>query len=131
TLQQIITVQSKRDETNKEAIKDVLIFNHPAFQRLQNQLGLRFKITFTNVGELNEFLEAFGFTRTQDPFLDYLEWQRINKAKTTKFTLKIDESLFDESNNLRPWDITTWNDSFIMIEREEIPVDIDDDDLPF
>lgn len=131
TLQQIITVQSERDESSKDAIKDIIIFNHPAFHRLQNQLGLKFRMTFTNLGELNEFLQTFGFERNYDPFLDCIEWNRTNNAKTTKYTLKVDESLFDESKNLKPWDITTWDDSLIMIEREEIPLDINDDDLPF
>jgi hypothetical protein len=130
TLQQIISVQSERDETNKDVIKDILIFNHPAFLRLKEQLGLNIRITFTTFGELDAFLVALGFAHETDPFLDHYEWQKISKSGTTKMLLKVNPCIFDESKNLKPWDITTWDDSYILLEREEI-VNINDDDLPF
>ncbi|WP_042167637.1 DUF4062 domain-containing protein [Paenibacillus gorillae] len=132
TLQQIISVQSKRDETNQDTIRDIILFNHPAFNRLAEQLNMPFRTVFTTKTELDNFLKACGYIDKSDPFYFDYEYHRTTKNNDTKYILKVNGALFSEEGNLKPWDPNKWDDAYIIVERQEVTKnEISEDDLPF
>lgn len=61
TVQQLTTYLKEANSKNDEAVKQILIENHPLFSELRKVMGWKFPIIFHNNSELKELLLPWGY----------------------------------------------------------------------
>lgn len=116
TLNQLVNYLVEERKNGDQAFKEILLANHPAFNELQTQLTIPYRIFFSNILELNELLKARSFkpvpTEAWDG-LEYNEW--LNNKTEPNQLLKIHNSIFDENDKLRIFTPDQWQESFVKI----------------
>jgi hypothetical protein len=129
TLQQFVDFLTKASQNNEEAIKSLLLVNHPAFRRLAKLTGTQYRIFFENLDELNKWLEARNF-EPQSP--DQYDGDSIHEwwHPKTQYVLKITHNIFDENGRLLNFG-SSWEDNWISTRKVEPPPADEPDDLPF
>ncbi|QDV26914.1 DUF4062 domain-containing protein [Aureliella helgolandensis] len=112
TLAALIKYTTKeRDET----IKSILVHGHPVFAQLADAANIGIRIQFYNKKELTTLMTTFGF---EVDFMNELEFTKTRSG--TKTTIKVDESIFDSDNLLRPMSDDQWKNNFVTVDKEEI-----------
>jgi hypothetical protein len=126
TLDQLVVFLTEERRSQDQAIQDILLSNHPAFQQLRSLTGTPYRVFFTNHRELAAWLKARGYSfvskeRWDDP--KYEEWLLKEDL------LKIFTDIFDEDGKLKVYTGEEWNEDWItkepyieaVIEEEELP----------
>lgn len=135
-------VQFLVDEKGKgdKAVQEILFAHHPVFESLYSVLRNRYRIYFTTLTELNDWLQiAKGFRKDEfevDP--DYYEWTRDLKipSKPEIQTLYVAKKLFGDDGRLLPMLPASWNSDWVKLEKVAKKVSpaekaAADDDIPF
>jgi hypothetical protein len=138
TVGQLVSYLTERMENGDKAVHEILFANHPIFEYLKNLLKNKYRVYFTSLSELNEWLEAARqFTQISEEAEDYedqYEWERTIRTKEGKeiWTLYVAKSLFDSDGALKPLTQSRWNADHVRYgknpERNQAVVD---DDIPF
>ena len=118
-----LTEERKSDE----AIKNILVVNHPAFRRLATLTKTPYRVFFSTLDEMKQWLRARGWKAINEETWDpdsVAEWNN-EKLGYIKFVAR----LFDENDKLLLFTEGDWDDSWIQLVVPA-PAD-DDDDLPF
>lgn len=129
TLNQLVLFLTEERKQGDQAIKDILLSNHPLFAALRKALSIPYPIIFRSIDEMNAL---FAARKTQE--VDPADWDDKNYMEyLSKWTkkdrlLKICRELFDDSGALKPMTPDAWNDDFVSISDIE---NKQDDDLPF
>lgn len=126
TLKQLVTYLTNEKETGSEAIREILLANHPAFNAVKNAINTNIRIYFANVEELNALLSAFGYH--YNLFIDnenYDYWENNDGKK-----IRISKKLFTDDKKLKIIDINEWDNDFVKKILKPTPTNLDDD-LPF
>lgn len=147
TLDEMVKYLQEEKSKGQQAVQDIVLSHHPIFAALRAETKNPYRLFFTNLKELEEWLStARSFERvTKDPKAGYYQWMRTYKpvptpgrrATPTQYhVLSIAERLFDEEQKLRPMPQGGWRDEYLEIERLEekpanYPHDPFDDDIPF
>ena len=129
TLRQLVTFLSSEKEKGDQAIRDILLSNHPAFEQIKQSLEVPYRVFFTTRFELNDWIKNRRFEATWDPWddkIDHYIWVADLQEHKTTFT--VDASVFDDEGRLIPCTPEEWDDSLITVTREESPTK---DGLPF
>lgn len=136
-------VQFLADEKGKgdKAVQEILFSNHPVFEDLRQKLRNKYRIYFTTIAELREWLDVAKSFTEEDVFLfdeDFYEWYReiSSRGKVDIQTLKVSKSLFGEDGRLLSMTAASWKDEWVKVERVAKKVSEpakvkDDDDIPF
>jgi hypothetical protein len=140
TLNQLVTFLTKERRSQDEAIRSILLVNHPAFEELRRHTGTPYRIVFMNEDELKTWLEVRNFKPSNvfewdDENVEEWVLQRGNKTAT----LKISRDIFDDDGKLRILTREEWDPTWIQLQEVQSrptssgpsPFDADDDDLPF
>lgn len=110
-----------------------MLNNHPIFNSLRKKLGVRYRVYFTNLRELGEWLAARSYTPVAEKYWDsptYMEWTKGDPGDGK--LLKIAKTLFDKSNKLKVMTPEEWNDGNILLGDYPVPESISEkDDIPF
>lgn len=136
-------VQFLVDEKGKgdKAVQEILFSNHPLFEALHSSLRNKYRIYFTTLTELNDWLSVAKSFR-KDEFevdADFYEWFRDlrspNKPVETQ-ALFVSKKLFAEDGHLLPMLPSSWNPEWVRLEKvlkkaAPAPKPTDDDDIPF
>jgi hypothetical protein len=123
TLSKIIEYTTReRDET----IKSILIHSHPVFNQIAQATGIKIRIFFSDLDELNTLLKTFGFEEFPFPEDNYYQYDRI--CSDSKTTLEISKDIFDDANKLKAVEQGEWDRSFVKHNVEKIKLE---DDVPF
>lgn len=132
TLDQLVTFLTEERRAGDNAIKDILLSNHPIFEAIRSELKIPYRVFFTNREELILLLKARQFKPVNFDVWDsdtkdtHEEW--INSRVEPSRLLKIAFDVFDADKNLNVFTSDEWNKSWVTsyeIEKDE------DDDLPF
>lgn len=131
TLNQLVTFLTEERSKGDQAIRDILLSNHPLFQALRKHLNVSYRVYFVNLEELNVWLDARKTHKVDKEFWDtddYMEWtcEWFNEKKL----LKIKASLFEEDGRLKTLTPEEWHDSYVTLE-DRPEDDIEDDDITF
>jgi hypothetical protein len=124
TLNQLVSYLVDEKTKGDQAIKDILLSNHPAFEDLRRKIEIPYRIIFQNLSELKILLHARQFEELCD-LLDsgtkdgFISW----KNKKSDTYLRISKEIFDEDEKLRPLTPLEWISDWIEVEQ--------DDDIPF
>lgn len=125
TLKELTKFLTEERANKDEAIKSILLSNHPAFRRFADVTKTSYRVFFTNEKELNAWLEARGWKPTKTENLDddsISEWNRANGY------LKLRHHIFDDSGRLIAFTADEWDDTWIEFTKFEA---LTEDDVPF
>ena len=117
------------ERKSEEAIKNILVANHPAFRRLATLTKTPYRVFFSSRDEMEAWLRARGFTMTVPAPWEVgtvAQWKN-DKLGYINFTTR----LFDDNDKLLLFTEDDWDDSWIELS---VPVPTDDDDdlrIPF
>jgi hypothetical protein len=137
TLRDLVTILTEeREGTSKamsDAIKDILIVNHPAFLSFAKAVDASYRVFFTTVSELDLWLRSRGWTVGDPSEWDHdsvREWLNTRQKKYVKLL----EDIFDGEGRLKPMTPAEWDDSWIqvvMLPVKPAEADFGDEDIPF
>lgn len=130
TLNQLINYLTEEKKDNASAIRDILLSNHPVFERLKTLLSVPYRIFFLTRDELKSWLKARNFSPVDEMFWDNdneEEW--IHKTESHQQILKMNSALFDIDGNLNPYQKHEWKDGLVNLTVTKLDEPIDD--LPF
>lgn len=128
TLQELVKFLTEERRNKDEAIKNILMSNHPAFRRFAELTNTTYRVFFTNKNELTTWLKARGWKEIPEEDFDkdsYREW--LNKVNNKYIALK--EDIFDDRNILKFYDENNWSDEWIQVI--ETSSSSNEEDLPF
>lgn len=121
TLGQLVEFLVEQNKNSEQAIQNILLINHPAFDRLKKLLSVSYRVFFTTRDELSSWLSARTY-RPSEPAEwdtpDYPEW--INT--TAKKYLRVNQDIFDANGRLRNFTSNEWEDEWIQL-KNFIPMD--------
>jgi hypothetical protein len=146
-------VEFLKDESGRgnQAVQQILFANHPLFSALREVTKNPYRLYFTTLSELEEWLKAArGFTRLDELVQDepnVYEWMRTYKqpgGKEEVHMLYINKVVFTEAGDIKPMTPAEWQENFVRYTRTQpaprprVPApkiktgfDDMDDDIPF
>jgi hypothetical protein len=138
TLNQLVTFLTEERRSSDQAIRDILLSSHPAFKRLAALLKVRYRIFFTNRGELTVWLRARAYEPVPENAWDdpqFEEWVNIRKEEHTQYLLKVSRNVFDKNGKLKIYTPQEWDDNWIHLESHPLAIEdapaVSDEDIPF
>lgn len=142
TVGQLVHFLSEQNKAGKTAIDEILFANHPLFAELKRQLNSPYRLYFTNISELEEWLiKARGYTKSEvdDPTVPegFYEWFKFLDAKDKRrlLTIQISSALFSDEGTLKPMMQADWKDEYLSIDESEVKKSGSfndmDDEIPF
>ncbi len=132
TLNQLVEFLTKERSTGDQAIRDILLSNHPIFEDIRVKIDVPHRIFFSNKKELTPLLTAWGYKRFETEEWDsdsYEEW--IHDRGERHRVLKIALNVFEKDGKLKIFTPDEWQDDWVISYEPEPPSYAADDDLPF
>ena len=127
TLREMVTFLTEEKQSGNEAIKTILLVNHPIFRRLAALTRTQYRIFFSTWTEMGAWLKARNWEEIPPEFGGAEEWYN-EKMGTLVFITK----LFDEKGSLRIFSESDWNDDWIkLVKPPTKSKPLFDDDIPF
>lgn len=129
TLQQLVKFLTEERKNKDDAIKSILLANHPAFRRFAALLNVKYRVFFTNRDELKAWLQARSYVPVKKDSMDedsVAEWSN----KTLKKYLKLTKNIFDNAGRLQAYSEEQWKDEWVQQSDFE-PTNERNDDVPF
>jgi hypothetical protein len=128
TLKELVNFLTEERSNKDEAIKTILLTNHPAFRAFASVTDTKYRVFFTTRGELETWIRAKAYRTDYNADLDddsVAEWFNENK----KDYIKLTKNIFDESGHLIPMTESEWKNEWV--QKKEIAVTPPDDEIPF
>jgi len=115
TLNDLVKYLTEEKQSGNEAIKNILMLNHPAFRRFAELTSTPYRVCFTNREELSVWLLQRSFSQVPEEFWDGLEHEEWWSSKNHKL-LKVARKIFDSDGKLQLMTEQEWSNSFVLIE---------------
>ena len=115
TLEQLVRFLTEERKDKDEAIKQILLANHPVFHRFQELTSTKYRVFFTNDQELDRWLQDGGWNKVNEEAYDegsYREWVNMEEGKY----IRLMEAIFDEESRLRNYTEDRWEDDWLQLE---------------
>lgn len=132
TLNKLVNFLTEERKSSDSAIKEILLSNHPVFQRLKDYTKTPYRIFFTNKEELELWLKVRQFVEkdifSYDDPLSYYEYTMEHNEVV--FNLHINKCIFDENEKLKVFTQSDWDEQWVQVIQKNKVV-IHEDDLPF
>lgn len=112
TLKELVKFLTEERSNKDDAIKNILLSNHPAFRAFANVTETKYRVYFSNNDELDSWLSARGWRFDPNTNLDpdsVAEWINENREIYIKLTSKI----FDNNGRLIPMTDNEWKDEWV------------------
>ena len=130
TLNQLVNYVTKQRQEGDQAIREILLSNHPLFAALKKAMTIPYRVVFETTDEMKELLAARRTEPLNEGVADesgYLEYESGWFKK--KKLLKVNAGLFDEYGRLKVIKPDEWQDDDLLLEDAEDAEE--DDELPF
>lgn len=129
TLNSLVSYLADEKVKGDQAIRDILLSNHPAFNALKKLVGIPYRVIFTNVDDISSLLSARGFVFDEDHVgNDEYQWDNSKIG----YGIGVSKEIFDENDNLKIITPEKWNDGWIRRYDLAKPNLVDDEeDIPF
>lgn len=114
TLDQLVSYLTEDRRNHDEAIKDILLMNHPLFSALRRHLDVPYRVFFVNHGEMERWLVAVGWGELDDGYWDdpdYEGW--ITYDADGGRLLRIWTGLFDDEGKLKSLTPEEWQADWV------------------
>jgi hypothetical protein len=129
TLKQLVSFLTEERKSSDDAIKTILLTNHPAFRAFAELTGTKYRVFFTNKEELDMWLETRSYKLLNEEEWDegsISEWANKKLKKYIRLTYDI----FDDNGRLIPLTEDEWGKDWIE-KKDLLLTEEDDDYLPF
>lgn len=130
TLKQLVTFLTEERRSKDDAIKTIILTNHPAFRAFAELIGASYRVFFTSRDELEAWLGARGYQ-----LLKKTEWDDDSVAEWSnekyKKYIKLTHEIFDENGRLVPLTEDDWKKEWLQKADFEPSGETDNDDSPF
>lgn len=129
TLNELVNFLTVERRNRDDAIKNIILSNHPAFRAFAKLTGTNYKVYFTNLNELNAWLDARSYKPVDKGARDegsVAEW--LNE-KTKKY-IKLTHELFDDDGKLILLTESEWNEDWLQKTDYEI-LSVSNEEIPF
>jgi len=117
TLREMVDFLSSSSKDTENALRSILLANHPIFARLAKLTNTPYRVYFTDHEEMAIWLGVRGWT-LGDPVMhskgSVEEWHNDKKG-----WIEFKEALFNESGHLKMYAASEWSDDWIV---EVLPV---------
>lgn len=126
TLRDLINFITDEKRNGDEAIKSILLTNHPVFSRLAKLTKTGYRVFFTDRPEMSKWLKARNWSPVEpDTYYDGSidEWHHPEYG-----WLVFQVELFDDNKRLKNILETDWDESWLKVIP---PAASTDDDIPF
>lgn len=130
TLKQLVTFLTETKSKGDEAIKDILLSNHPAFAAIKKLANIQYRVVFHSVKELDALLSARSYRRDMSPQeKDSMEWDN----QGLKRGIRVASKIFNKDGSLKIFTPEDWDDGWISDYPIAPPAkaEEDDDEIPF
>jgi hypothetical protein len=134
TLQQLVEFLTQERKNKDDAIKNILLANHPAFRTFGELLETNYRIFFSNESELDAWLKARGYRPMKKDQYDegsVREWWNESDKKY----IRLLHPIFDEAARLIAFSEGEWDASWVELKKAgwgEEPTEAPaDDEIPF
>ena len=114
TLEQLVRFLTEERKDRDNAIQQILLANHPVFDRFQELTKTAYRVFFTDEEELNQWLRARGWTPISEEAYDdgsYREWTKGGGGPYIRLT----EAVFDEESKLKVYTEDRWKDNWLQL----------------
>jgi hypothetical protein len=128
TLQQLVTFLTEERRSKDDAIKSILLANHPAFRRFADLLNVKYRVYFTTRDELTAWLRARSYVAVEKKSMDVDSAAEWSNAKDRMY-LKLTKNIFDKNGKLQTYSEDQWKDDWVQMRDEDF--EPSDDDIPF
>jgi hypothetical protein len=130
TLKQLVNFLTEERRSKDEAIKTIILTNHPAFRAFSELTNTLYRIFFTSRDELNQWLNARRYKPIDKSDMDkdsIAEWMNKEEKKYIKLTHEI----FDKNGRLIPLTEDDWSKEWV--QKDDLPPSVksNNEDLPF
>lgn len=149
TLRETVDFLTRSNQDKDDALRSILLSNHPIFARLAKLTRTSYRVYFTTHSEMKDWLEARNW-KSGDPELyspdSVEEWYHENHG-----WIEFKEPVFNENGHLKNYSASEWDDDWIKIVKPAKAEDnatvrvsatrraraaspaqkTDDDDIPF
>lgn len=125
TLEHLVRFLTEERKDKDDAIKQILLANHPVFHRFQQLTKTAYRVFFTDEEELNRWLRARRWTPIPRADYDedsYREWAE----EGSKRYIKLLEPIFDENGRLNVYTGDSWKEDWLQVLNPEA-----EEELPF
>ncbi|WP_343637803.1 DUF4062 domain-containing protein [Roseateles sp.] len=139
TVGQLVQFLTEEKGKGDKAINEILFASHPIFEDLRKKLRNKYRIYFSNVAEMKEWLEAAKsfeeelFSMETEYYEFVKEYPVRNRVEIQ--TLLISRQLFEDDGRLIPRAPGDWNDQLVQVRRETKKSDNSatniEDEIPF
>ena len=109
TLDQLVTFLTEERTKGDDAIKDILLSSHPAFDTVKKAAEIQYRVVFYTVDELSSLLSACGYQRIRGMGNDALYWYNSRLVKG----IRVAQSIFDENGKLKVVHPEDWEERYI------------------
>ena len=128
TLNQLVTFLTEDKKNSDSAVRQILQATHPIFGELKRLLPVQYRVFFTNLKELSQWLSARTYVEQDTPPGEDHEW--INEKE--KRRLLISSDVFDENSRLKILTPDEWKKDYVKVEKiPDPPPPSEGDDVPF
>jgi len=122
-LNQLVTFLTEERKDRDQAIKDILLSNHPAMEQLRTLLEVDYRVYFANLEDLNRWLSARRYSPVKsDHWDDPLVREWVRKDDKKQFLLKMKESIFLPDGKLKIFTASDWDKNNIVLEIKNLTV---------
>jgi hypothetical protein len=121
TLNQLVNYLIDEKSQGNQAIQNILLITHPAFDEIQRLLAIPYRVFFQNIDELSALLKARQYEK--EGFFEalekegYISWKR----QQSDIYLRVSEKIF-EDGRLKIYAPHEWKKEWILLDdQEDIP----------
>ena len=112
TLREMVDFLSRSSQDTENALKSILLANHPIFARLAKLTKTTYRVYFTDHGEMETWLGVRGW-EPADP--DLYSKNSVEEFYSDKYGwIEFKEQLFNESGHLKMYSASEWSDDWIV-----------------
>ena len=125
TLDQLITFLTEERKSSDQAIRDILLINHPVFEQIRQITSTPYRVFFSTRDEMKNWLRGRSYRAVKKDRWDDSEHEEYIKdtaQPNLSLLLKIKTDIFDKNGKLRSFTKTEWNNKWVtQTDYEEIP----------
>ena len=118
TLEQLVKFLTEERKDKDDAIRQILLANHPVFHRFQELTNTPYRVFFTDEQELNQWLKARQWKPLEEIVYDEGSYREWSKSGTIEY-MRLTEAIFDEEGRLKIYSQDNWKDNWLQLKNPQ------------
>ena len=120
TLDELVRFLTEERKGDDDAIRQVLLANHPVFRRFRELTKTPYRVFFANEEELDQWLGARQWRPSSESVYDEDSYKEWKNTKTDEY-IKLTETIFTDRGALKVYTEDEWDDECLTILRDKLP----------